>query len=293
MGEVGGAALPDSVAAPTPLDPEPFSLRLGTLLVAAGMALEDVLVIRHTLRPGGLTSLDPGTLVRYTREQVKGSKFPAEPPKWWVVLIGENGRRSRLHCLYENRGEVEAEETAVRRYYDLVRSPRLHTLEDRLVVQWSPDAVNWVKKGASAASFPVLELADREQVPFPGYANVLVHHGTLHAVVTETRYAAWQAALGAVQGIYLVADRGTGKLYVGKADGSERILGRWKAYAQDGHGGNIAMKQLVEQDPDAPSRYQFSLLRVFDPSAPASEVNAAESHFKKALLTQTFGLNKN
>jgi hypothetical protein len=41
-----------------------------------------------------------------------------------------------------------------------------------------------------------------------------------------------------VQGIYLITDSSNGKQYVGKADGTERILGRWKNYASDGHGGN-------------------------------------------------------
>jgi excinuclease UvrABC nuclease subunit len=54
-------------------------------------------------------------------------------------------------------------------------------------------------------------------------------------------------ALGSVQGVYLIADSSTGQLYVGKA---ERILGRWNAYAyayaRDGHGGNVALKELAE-----------------------------------------------
>jgi hypothetical protein len=37
----------------------------------------------------------------------------------------------------------------------------------------------------------------------------------------------------------------------------------------------------------------FSILRVFDPNAPTTEVNAAESHFKRALATRHFGLNRN
>ena len=40
--------------------------------------------------------------------------------------------------------------------------------------------------------------------------------------------------------------------------------------------------------------FVFSILRVFDPSAPVTDVNAGESHFKKALMTpRQFGLNRN
>ncbi len=104
---------------------------------------------------------------------------------------------------------------------------------------------------------------------------------------------AWQTALGAVQGIYLIADTSTGQLYVGKADGGERILGRWTAYARDGHGGNIAMRDLAGRDPTHPRHFVFSILRVFGPSVPTAEVDEAESHFKRALLTRQHGLNRN
>lgn len=96
-----------------------------------------------------------------------------------------------------------------------------------------------------------------------------------------------------MQGIYAISDARTGKLYVGKADGNERILGRWAVYAQDGHGGNVALRELGIKDANHKHDFVFSILRVFDPSAPATEVNAAESHFKRALMTREFGLNRN
>jgi len=88
------------------------------------------------------------------------------------------------------------------------------------VVEWSRDAVNWAKTGASASLFPVVEIADPEVVPFPGFDHVLITHAELQAVIEDSRYAAWRTALGAVQGIYLIADTSTGQLYVGKADAS-------------------------------------------------------------------------
>lgn len=84
---------------------------------------------------------------------------------------------------------------------------------------------------------PVVEIADPARVPFPGFDNVLITHDELVAVVEDSRYAEWRTALAAVQGVYLVADSSSGELYVGKADGTERPLGRWSAYARDGHGG--------------------------------------------------------
>ena len=45
--------------------------------------------------------------------------------------------------------------------------------------------------------------------------------------------------------IDLITDRSNGEQYVGKADGAERILGRWMSYARDRHGGNQALRELA------------------------------------------------
>ncbi len=37
----------------------------------------------------------------------------------------------------------------------------------------------------------------------------------------------------------------------------------------------------------------FSILRVFGPTATTAEVDAAEAHYKRALLTRQYGLNRN
>ena len=49
------------------------------------------------------------------------------------------------------------------------------------------------------------------------------------------------------------------------------------------------------EDLDAEHRqhFRFSILRVFDPSATTSEVDAAEAHSKRALLSREHGLNRN
>lgn len=122
----------------------------------------------------------------------------------------------------------------------------------------------------------------------------------LQEMVESPRYADWRAALREVQGIYLITDSTNGKQYVGKADGSERILGRWSTYAKDGHGGNVRLRDLAFESvggdvvrTEHARHFVFSILRVFGPSTPAPEVNAAESHFKESLLTREFGLNLN
>ncbi|WP_248761609.1 GIY-YIG nuclease family protein [Pseudarthrobacter sp. SSS035] len=126
---------------------------------------------------------------------------------------------------------------------------------------------------------------------FPGFDSLLVSFDELQAVITDDRYGQWRTALSSVQGIYLIADTSNGRLYVGKADGAERFFGGWSEYARNGHGGNVALRELA--DARHRQHFQFSILQVFSPSAPAAQVDAAETHFKRALLTRQFGMNLN
>ncbi|RNL51413.1 GIY-YIG nuclease family protein [Arthrobacter oryzae] len=272
-------------------------LTLGNLFQAAGLTPEDVQVIRHTLKPGGLKTradaMGPG-LLPYVREQgIRNSKLPATPPRIWLNFLATTGRRARFLTAHENRGEVLAERTDLRRYFDLQPSPVFAALADRLVIEWSNDPVNWAKTGDLATGMAVVEIADPASVPFPGFDSLLVSHDELQAVISDDRYMQWRTALSSVQGIYLIADTKTGKLYVGKADGAERFLGRWSEYARNGHGGNVALRELAAADARHRLHFQFSILQVFSPSAPAAHVDAAEAHFKRALLTRQFGMNLN
>jgi hypothetical protein len=50
---------------------------------------------------------------------------------------------------------------------------------------------------------------------------------------------------------------------------------------------------LATADARHRQHFQFSILQVFSPSAPPAQVDAAEAHFKLALLTRQFGMNLN
>lgn len=274
-------------------------LTLGHILEAAGIDPAEVVVLRHTYRAGhedelrGPEDLNLERLRDYTHRQGVRNKLGKNPARIWLVFIATDGRRCRLVTVYENHGELTDQRTETLRYFDLKESDLLSSLRNRVVVEWSKDSINWAKSGASASSFPIVEVADPEAVPFPGFDGVRIDYAELQTMVKDSRYAAWQTALGSVQGIYLIADTSTGHLYVGKADGADRIFGRWSQYAQDGHGGNKALRELAGKDAEHRRHFQFSLLRVFGPSTPTAEIDAAEIHWKQALLTRNFGLNRN
>lgn len=287
-------------------------LRLGHVLAELGeehdpaITLADIRVIRHSFRPSDLDGLagpedvTPQRVLDYTRTQsLSPASFPAEPERYWAVFISDGQRRSRFFGSFENHGEVFSERTDSVRHFDLRPSRFLDSLQDRLVIDWTSPR-NWHRRASSAADLPILEIADRDKVPFPGFDHVALSYPQLQTMVSDSRYADWRAALSQVQGVYLITDASNGKQYVGKADGAERILGRWRNYARDGHGGNAALRDLAfvsvgdgRVRTNHERNFVFSILRVFGPSTSPTEVDAAESHYKRALMTRQFGLNRN
>lgn len=272
------------------------ALNFGHVLNVADLEPSQVVLLRHTYNEEISTpsEVTPANVLHYTRRQAHGNKLGKDPAPIWLVFMAEGGRRARFFGAYENHGELSDEATDELRYFDLRASDVLSAMASRLVVEWGKDTINWAKTGKSAADYRVLQIADPQVVDFPGFDQIVLSYGALQEAVADSRYAAWQTALAAVQGVYLIADTSTGKLYVGSATGGENILQRWRAYAGDGHGGNKGLLELDAIAPGHAKHFQFSILRVFGPSTPAREVLHAEAHFKNALLSgQPLGLNHN
>jgi hypothetical protein len=224
-------------------------------------------------------------IMAYTRQQsVSPRTFPADPPGTWIVFLPEGGDRARLWCVLVNRGEASRDATS--RNFDLAETELLAGLRNRLVLGWRSPRT-WRVKATTASSYPVMEIADAEPVPFPGFHQLTLDYAQVEAVMHEHRYASWRTALESVVGIYLITDTRDGRHYVGKADGAESIRQRWSAYAASGHGGNVELRNRN------PETFRFSLLRVFDPATPSRQIDSAESHFKHALDSRRHGLNRN
>lgn len=265
-------------------------LTLGPILLDAGIDPSDAIAIRHAYvyeHTDGFRGIHADStdaeILDYTRGYRSGGPFPTLPPRYWVVFIKDGGAHARLWSVVKNHGPLE--DDGVLRRYDISESDRMAELRKRLVVAWRSPRRWWIR-GTTAAGYPVEGIADAEPIPFPGFDRLVLSYPRLQAVMRETRYASWRTALSSVMGIYLITDTRDGRHYVGKADGHENIRQRWSAYAANGHGGNVELRQLD------PSTFRFSLLRVFDPSTTIDEINEAESHYKVALDSRVpHGLN--
>lgn len=171
-----------------------------------------------------------------------------------------------------------------RRWFDLQLRDFYTSWKGRLIVDWPPPARVWWRR-AHKNKFPVLQIpADsRFASRMPPWEEISLTWPELAILPKE-----WEAALAQWRGIYHIHDATDGKRYVGAAYGKDNILGRWRAYAASGHGGNRLLKQR------APEGFTFSILQRVSPDMPPDDVQRLESTWKVRLHTRhPLGLNDN
>lgn len=128
---------------------------------------------------------------------------------------------------------------------------------------------------------------------FNGFDEVNIDYETLKVIVSDN-IGSWKSALSNVKGIYLIADKLTGKQYVGSAYGEECIWHRWSSYAKDGHGGNVELKELLRSNgEDYKYNFKYSILEVCNMNLGNEYIIGRETYWKEVLQTREFGLNRN
>jgi hypothetical protein len=129
---------------------------------------------------------------------------------------------------------------------------------------------------------------------FTEYLDFTLTFSELESIVNQSSAnSVWRDTLGAVGGVYLILDTGTGNQYVGSASESMGLFGRWSDYVcagSYGHGGNEKLKPIAiegrHQD------LQFTVLNIL-PLADRKAILEHETRWKAKLGTRVFGLNPN
>ncbi len=166
--------------------------------------------------------------------------------------------------------------------YQLAPLPDLSEYAGRLWIDWGKGKRSWIQRGDKVPK-PVVELRRSfGEDPFPGFAALLLNLSEM-----ETLPAAWEEALRATRGIYLLTCPRTREQYVGMASGPDGFLGRLREYAASGHGGNIGLKSRK------PSDYQVSILETVGDKATLADLLTLESRWKSKLQSREMGLNRN
>ena len=213
-----------------------------------------------------------------------------------VSLIALPGRNRWLFGgVFDSDG---AEHIASRNLYvyQLVRRVEVDEFVGRLVVAFERTsrqsylrAENWVDEMQIAEVRP----DPMRVIEFPGYASATLSKQHLDIVVAQAE-PTWRGALANVAGIYVIADRSTGKLYVGSATGKGGLWARWSSYSRSGHGGNKELKALLrERGAEHAEQFQFGILEIADTHASTEDVVHRECHWKDLLVTREHGLNAN
>lgn len=185
---------------------------------------------------------------------------------------------------YEGFTPEEAERLGSRLQFDLERLPFYSDWRGRLVIDFPPPERSWFR-WVDRGTFPVSAILEESAfaAPPPDWRDIDLTFAEL-----ATLPGSWRARLAEWRGIYLIFDESDRRTYVGSAYGRDNILGRWQAYARDGHGGN---RDLRGRDP---RDFRFSILERLAPDLPPEDVIARENSWKLRLHSrQPFGLNAN
>lgn len=132
-------------------------------------------------------------------------------------------------------------------------------------------------------------------VDFPGYDKVRLSYPELLSII-QMHKKDWVTALESQKAVYLITDKSNGKLYVGSATSDKgMLLSRWESYAQNGHGGNVNLKELVAKEGMGYVRenFQYSILENYNSKVEDDLILDRESWWKETLQTRKYGYNAN
>lgn len=73
------------------------------------------------------------------------------------------------------------------------------------------------------------------------------------------------------------------------------LLSRWSSYVQNGHGGNIELKIIVNKKgfEYIKENFQYTILENYNAKVDDEYIKARERYWKKVLCTLKYGYNKN
>ena len=123
---------------------------------------------------------------------------------------------------------------------------------------------------------------------FPGYEKVNISWDEMKRVLEKDN---WKTALQNQKGVYLMTDVSNGKMYIGSAYGEHMILGRWRAYVNNGHGGNNGLRVLPFEH--IKQNFRYSILDIYKSTTDDQIIIDRESWWKKVLRSRQFGYNEN
>jgi len=226
-----------------------------------------------------------------------------------ISFIADGGSRSIFYGLYKV-GDIESgnyEQLASQKLqhydpgigkssfkYQLERNHSFDDISQRLIIDWGKAAISWHQWANNEKQ--IIEILPKGYLKeFPGFLDFILDYNDLKTMVNNPESnKIWHQMLSSVYAIYLITDYRTGQQYVGSAYGEkDGLLGRWKNYANTGHGGNKLLVELLKDDPEYARNFTFTILRTLPKTLTDQEVISKENLYKDKLGSKVFGLNSN
>ena len=210
-----------------------------------------------------------------------------------VSFIGENGTIARFIGIYKIEGP-DNERNTNKYCYKMTEVEGFDELKERIIIDWGPSAISWHQWLNDKNDKEIIEITPGFDHIFPGYEKIALTLAQLKNIILEKEYPEWKKMLSAVNCIYIITDKKTGKNYIGSTYGKEGIWGRWKEYAKTGgHGNNVTLQKLYDQDNSYPNNFSWSILETLSISISSYEAINKKICYKQKLGTLAFGLNNN
>lgn len=213
-----------------------------------------------------------------------------------VSFIGEEGTTARMIGVFQILGydEERAQCTGTGKfYYNMVEVEGFEEFNERVIIDWGKSTISWhqwLKKNDK--DIVAIEKKGLDWV-CPNYDEIKLTYEQLMRIVADD-IDIWRHKLSACNCIYVISDSKTGKLYIGSTYNKNGIWGRWKEYAQTGHGNNVELIKLLESDANyAKNNFTWSILQILPLSISNREIIKIETLWKNKLGKATCALNLN
>ena len=149
-----------------------------------------------------------------------------------VSFIGENGTIARFIGIYKIEGP-DNERNTNKYCYKITEVEGFDELKERIIIDWGPSTISWHQWLNDKNDKEIIEITPGFDHIFPGYEKIALTLAQLKNIILEKEYPEWKKMLSAVNCIYIITDRKTGKNYIGSTYGKEGIWGRWKEYRSE------------------------------------------------------------
>lgn len=287
-----------------------------------------ILTLRNILRLSGLDLSAKIKMVRHkvSREtiMINGKEVEGNPYEWYrkdkdkfiayqseqhrdvfkgvkyvVSFIGEDGTTARFVGVYEVEGEDAVRKSAVgaeKFYYRMREVEGFEELKDRVIIDWGKAAITWHQWLTEDNDKEIIAITPGfEWNPPQNYEDIMLNYSQLKYIICEKSFETWKRKLSDYNCIYAITDSCSGKLYVGSTYNCEGgIWGRWKEYAETGHGNDVELKKLLDADPEYAKKYfTWSILQILPLSVSGIVAIRKEKSWKERLGRSVCALNKN